>query len=148
MSHQLRDRIGTPEIAHRVTSPEHYVDWARTAHVGLGGKASDVRESGLTLDAYVSDGRWVVQCPCGNGPSAHPEWKIAVCVECGAIHRVGMPRDHRAAEAVLLARAHPHERHWFPTDETARRHGLERRETVSSLRRENRARGVPPARTD
>jgi len=141
MTHQLRDRIGNPEIAHRVYSPAEYVARAKVVIVGLGGRPDMVRESGLTLPAFVSDGRWVVQCACGNGPSAHPDWRIAVCFECGAIHQVGMPTDWRAGEAALLARQHPHQRHWFPTDEVARRHGLERRETVSTLRRETRAHG-------
>lgn len=140
MSHLLRDRIGTPETQHRVGTAEDYVAWVRQAHVNLGGTPQDVAPSGLTLDAYVSDGRWVVQCPCGNGPSAHPEWKIAACVECGAVHGVRVPRDWRRGEAALLGREHPHQRHWFPTDETARAHGLERHETVATLLRENRAR--------
>ena len=141
MTHQLQGRIGTPEIAHRVYSPEEYVAWVRVNHVQTyGGLPADVRESGLVLDAYVSDGRWVVQCPCGNGNSAHPRWGIAACVECGAIHGVRFPANWERAERILLEREHPHQRHWFPTDEIARRQGLPTAETVASLRRENRER--------
>lgn len=131
----LRDRIGNPESVHRVTSPEAYVAWARATHVGLGGRTADVAESGLTLDAYVSDGRWVVRCPCGNGPSAHPEWRIAACAECGAIHKARFPRDWARIEQALLARPYLRWRTCFPTKELAEAHGRATRDTVASLLR-------------
>jgi hypothetical protein len=135
MSHVLRHRIGNPETAHRVSSPEEYVAWIRVQHVGLGGQPEDVGDSGLELPAYVSDGRWVVQCPCGNCPSAHPEWLVAACVECGAVHRVAVPASWRRGEAALLSREHLRWRTWFPTKELAEKHGRAAPDSIRSLER-------------
>lgn len=99
--------------------------------------------------AYISDGRWVVDCPnfpCRNGPSASPEWGIAVCFECGAVITPVFPDDLAAAEDVLLARIDPLARHFFPDERIAHRKGLVRAETVKDLEKENRAAGLPVRR--
>lgn len=145
----LRDRIGTPVQAHRVNSEAEYRTFAKQMLAALGGSA-DLREMPDRVVPHVSDGRWVVDCACGNGASAHPgdgteAWPapIAVCCECGAVHRPIFPADRERAEAVLLARPSPFQRHWFPDAShlTARR-GVGRPETVADLEAENRANGA------
>lgn len=138
--HRLRQRIGNPEIAHGVDSPEAYREHARV-FLAKAGMVDVLHEVAERPAAFVSDGRWVCGCACGNGPSAHPEWGLAICLECGAVLRPRFPRDWRVVETVLLERPEPHQRHHFPDDEVARAHGLERRERLANLRAENRTRG-------
>lgn len=142
----LMDKIGTPEDAHNVRSPQDYVAMARKVLSGNGVRPGRVHAVAAPVEAYVSDGRWVVQCACGNGPSAHPEWRLAVCFLCGAILEAVFPPNWRTGEAILLAREAPTRRHWFPHERVARRHGIERAESVLALARENRRHDRPVRR--
>lgn len=132
--------IGRPEQAHRVKTPEEYRQKAQ-AFLLRHGASPVLRERTEQSPAYVSDGRWVCDCDCGNSPSVSPEWGMAVCFECGSVWQPTMPADYREAERILLARSSVFNRHYFPTDHLARRRGLVRAETVADLRRENRAHG-------
>lgn len=105
--------------------------------------ADVVHESGQRPTAYVSDGRWVCDCSCGNSPSVDPEWRLAVCFRCGAIIRPLVPPDVGAAEAALLARPHPSLRHYFPGHKEARKWGLPVRERAPDLERQNLENGLP-----
>jgi hypothetical protein len=127
--------ITGPLHAHGARSPEEYLEKQR-AHLaqlraaypqhGFGEPAV----SALTALAWVSGGRWVVTCPCGNCPSADPEWRLAACFECGAVYRgVAFPAARQRIEALLLARPHRQNRHWLP------------QESVAALERENHAHG-------
>lgn len=139
MNHRLHDVIGTPVEMHQVASAEAYIQRAKEFLVAHGGRPI-IAESEQRPHAYVSHGVWVCQCVCGNGCSAHPEWGIAVCFECGALYRPIFPKDRAVGEAALVARPDQRTRNWFPHDEVARRHGLGKGETVASLERENRQR--------
>ncbi len=69
------------------------------------------------IPAIVSGGRWVVMCPCGNAPSASPEWALACCFECGAVYEaVTFPADREAVEAALGRLPVGQPRHWAPKD--------------------------------
>jgi len=82
------------------------------------------------MPVRVSGGYWVVMCVCGNAPSAHPDWHLACCFECGAIYRyLDVPIDRAEIESVLVRRPMAH-RHWVVG------------ETVADLARENAAHGV------
>ena len=60
----------------------------------------------------VTGGKWVVDCVCGNCPSAHPEWDEARCFECGAVYReLTWPDDREELERELLSRPVA-ARHW------------------------------------
>lgn len=96
--------------------------------------------SGRQIRAYVNDGRWVVQCPTGDGGAlvldlAEPYF---ICPECGnrgddgSWHEVLFPpaRAMAAIEAALLARPDRANRNWT--------YG----ETVRDLRSENALHGV------
>lgn len=116
----LANEIGRPLHAHKVTSPEEYEAWARRrlekrGHRWHGIRLAQLTGHGLSPDApaFVSDGRWVVQCVCGNCPSASPEWGLAICGECGLTIEPTFPKDWERAEAALLARPHPSLRHYF-----------------------------------
>lgn len=80
---------------------------------------------------FVSGGKWVVRCLCGNAPSVDPEWRMALCFECGAQYEgLDIPEEHREIAALLLRRPNVSNRHWSPP------------ETVADLEAENRAHGV------
>lgn len=141
----LHARIGNPETQHGVADVEEYKRFAlgvlRQLHPRTAPKLIERTERPA---AYVSDGRWVMDClACGNGPSAHPEWGIAVCCECGAVYKPTFPKDWSSAERVLLARDLPAQRHFFPDVTVATSKGLAKAETVGDLIRENAERGVP-----
>lgn len=82
------------------------------------------------VDGYVNGGRWLVRCPCGNTPSASPEWGVACCFECGAVYTVAFPDDRDAIESILVKRPVMRTRNWIPG------------ETVADLDAENVAHGV------
>lgn len=134
----LNNAIGRPEQAHGVRTEEEYRQRAME-FLARHGRLPVLKErDGDQPPAYVSEGRWVCDCDCGNGPSASPEWGIAICFECGSIWRPIIPADHAEGEEALLQRPLPRYRHWFPDDVIARQRGRTRAETVNDLRRENR----------
>jgi hypothetical protein len=147
LSYQLRRVIGTPVQHHRVDSEAAYVSYAKKFLLRLGVPPQMVRESAERPHAYVSGGSWVVKCPCGNAPSAHPgdgtpAWPqpVAVCLECGAVYRPVFPADREEAEAALLARPDPATRHYFPHRSQAAWVGEAKGQTAAYLRSENTAR--------
>jgi hypothetical protein len=144
LSYHVRHVIGTPVQAHGVANEAAYLEHARRFLLRHGMPAALVKEVGLGLAAYVSGGWWVVKCPCGNAPAAHPgdgtdAWPrpIAICLECGSVYRPAFPRDWKAAEATLLERPDPATRHYFPGKDEAAWVGEDRGQTVAYLRREN-----------
>ena len=64
---------------------------------------------------YITAGKWVIICPCGDYPLASPVWNEARCFACGAIYRkLKWPRDREAIEAALVARPRALLRCWTP----------------------------------
>jgi hypothetical protein len=145
----LKNTIGTPEQAHGVTSEAAYRAWALAIRKRMGVKSVPLRDVKTKVTAYVSHGRWVVQCGCGNCPSAHPGgapgWPepVAVCVECGAVFRPTFAESVEDVEAVLLARPEIRTRDYYPTKEIAQRHGVEARDTLAALKKQNTDHGHP-----
>lgn len=116
--------------------------WAvhEAQRVALGGfanrpGATALEPSGETVHAYVSDSRWVADCPACNGGiacwSAMPD---GCCYDCGRVYQVAFPpsRDLGAAVAVLEKRPE-NARHWRPWEQD-----------VADLKAENVVRGVLP----
>ena len=88
----------------------------------------DVADS---VDAYIRGSKWIVNCVCGNAPSASPEWNVARCLECGAVFRnIRWPADRTMIECLLLLRRSSSERAWHPG------------ESVEDLRQENIGHGI------
>lgn len=145
----LTDTIGTPEQAHGVTTEAAYREWALKIRARMGVKSVALRDVKARPAAYVSHGRWVVECPCGNCPSAHPggtsAWPepVAVCVECGAVYRPTFAEPVEAVEATLLARPDIKMRDYYPTKEIAQRHGVGARDTLAALKKQNGEHGHP-----
>lgn len=86
----------------------------------------------------VADGAWKVRCvtpDCEEFPIASLEWRVARCLNCGAVYEgLVFPEDASEIERVLVNRPHMATRNWnWPTPG----------ETVESLRAENRAHGDP-----
>lgn len=83
--------------------------------------------------AYINHGEWHVDCvDCGNWPAADPEWKLAVCFQCGAAYHPEFPPDIAAIEATLLKRPDRRNRNWRP----------QAGETLATLEAENTDHGV------
>ena len=132
--------IGRPLHAHGVRTPGEYRERQRI-HLAELRRARPAIVWGEPHDAivqplpFVSGGRWVVQCPCGNAPSADPGWRLACCFECGAIYAdLAFPLEIAWIEALLLARPAQQNRHWFP------------HESVADLARENTEHGIRAVR--
>lgn len=63
---------------------------------------------------------WIVRCDCGSGNSTDPEWGIACCFDCGAIHtHVTFPDEWREIERLLLLRPKQINRSWEPHESLA-----------------------------
>jgi Zn ribbon nucleic-acid-binding protein len=87
-----------------------------------------------SVSAYVSDNRWVANCPhCRGGIAVWSENPHGVCLDCGHRYAVDFPPPALldAAVEVLESRA-PENRHWDPQTET-----------VASLVTENVEHGDP-----
>ena len=91
-----------------------------------------------TIDAYINHGRWIAECPCGDGfaivPSkADPYFFCPRCANASTNDskpfRVAYPANADAIEAVLMRRPEEH-RNWLPG------------EPLASLIRENSANGL------
>lgn len=91
--------------------------------------------SSLEFAAFVNDGRWVVQCPCGGAQLVSPDDPRFYCVDCaGERHGskwvpVVFPREHTAISDALAARPRDKQR-WSPG------------ESLAMLRKENIEHGV------
>ena len=120
----------TPIEIHRVTSPRAYRDlcaavMAKRRKAGLDGRVVAIADP---VTAYVNHGRWVIDCDCGAGNSVHPDWKLACCLECGAIRtNIVFPAEIREIERTLASRKRQANRNWRPG------------ETVATLKAENAA---------
>lgn len=89
-----------------------------------------------SVTPYVSDGRWVADCPaCNGGIATLPGYAEAACFDCGRVHNVVWPTDDvlSAATAALIERPVAN-RHWRPQDG----------ETAQDLRLENIQYGYHP----
>jgi len=67
-----------------------------------------VRLDRRTLVAYVSEGRWVADCPgCRAGIAIHPEWTTAACLGVGCYRlytSIAVPTDWVEIETALDVR--------------------------------------------
>ena len=114
-------RIGGPKEAHGVKTAEDYRT-KQAEHIAACRQALPDREwrtpwifAGTHPQAVVNWGRWVVECPCGNCPSASDEWNLALCFECGAIYNAVSFPDHRdEISRALMTRPRMEDRCWRP----------------------------------
>jgi hypothetical protein len=100
--------------------------WVRFLRDSRGGLAPIIDKR--TIVAYVSDGRWVADCPhCNDGIACWDENPQGCCLGCGHVYRVRFPDGHKEAEIILTARPMQRNRNWHP----------HRGETLDHLRDEN-----------
>lgn len=85
------------------------------------------------LQAYISAGRWVADCPCGCGVAGWPEHEFGCCYECGTVWRVAYPPAGEVERAVAALAVRPARvlMHWLPG------------ESAGDLELENLAHGLP-----
>lgn len=75
-----------------VKTREDYVVWQHRMLAELAPHAT-IHTVADVLQAYVNDGRWVVDCRCGSGCLTRPGWE-ARCGECGAVYdQVTFPKE-------------------------------------------------------
>lgn len=92
---------------------------------------------GVAATPHVSEGRWVVDCPCGGAQLAAEAQERFFCVEClnewagGQWVPVEWHADSGKVEAALVKRRDVRTMHWQPDAES-----------LADIRRENRDRGV------
>jgi hypothetical protein len=116
--------IETPTEVHGVASAVEYralLEYAMNEKRTHGFPVSAVFEDATDLLAYITAGRWAVDCPtilpsgdvCGATNSAHPTWLLACCFSCGAC-RVNLifPANRVDIEAALNLRPLPMNRNW------------------------------------
>lgn len=70
------------------------------------------------VTAYVNDGRWVADCPCGSGILLVPGWALGTCFECGGIAAIVWPSEKEivAIDAALGERAKRSTMNWTPEE--------------------------------
>ena len=101
-----RYTITGPEYAHRGEMVKNAQDLilkhaAKMLSVGL----RQIGHQGPPPLVYVSEGRAVFDCICGNGPSASREWGLAVCFRCGLLYtRLAFPLNWDDIDMVLSIR--------------------------------------------
>src|SRR5215210_1407773 len=132
------DRIERPRQVHGARSRREYIGFA-LAYGDRFELFTELHEASATPPAYVNHGKWIVQCPCAEGtpqgpnhPAADPEWRLAICLDCGALYQPEFPHDIERIEAALLRRPDRLNRNFRPQDG----------ETVADLLSENIAHGI------
>jgi hypothetical protein len=116
------NRIGRPLEAHSARDPQAYLERQARHIADMKIARPDLawRDPFLSEERplpFISGGRWVVMCGCGNAPSYDPDWMLALCFECGAAYQqLAPPAGWRQAEAMLMARPEMKMRHWIATE--------------------------------
>lgn len=93
----------------------------------------ELEQTGETLPAYVSDGRWVADCPhCNGGIGCWPAMPDGCCYDCGRVYAIEFPPSRDLGAAVSVLEKRPEEaRHWKPWEQD-----------VADLKAENAVHGV------
>lgn len=103
----------------------------RTVARAVASRDMTVRVVAERMSVCVNHGRWLAECACGAWMLASRPWRLAGCLECGAVYSsVEFPDDADDIEAQLMVRPHRENHNWM------------RSETVEDLRRENVAHGI------
>lgn len=97
----------------------------RAKHVAAGDLeyAGPLSPSSNPIAARVDHGRWLVDCPCGNGAPVTP-WQEAapeaVCLSCGTVFvMVIFPANVDAIEQTLVQRRFRTNQNWRPSETLA-----------------------------
>lgn len=86
---------------------------------------------------FVAGGLVQIRCVtpgCGNCPSVSPDWRVALCWDCGAVYeQLEISAEFAAIERLLVARPEVATRNWLPG------------ETIADLARENAEHSIAAA---
>lgn len=125
------DALRMPGHGQRLSSPDHLRAWQRMVLIEKGDMARPWPCVMPPL-AFIYQGNWGTSCPhCAQRMFTHPEWRLACCIECGALcSSVIVPDNYRDIERVLLARPLRPTQNWTPP------------ETLDALIAENEAHGI------
>lgn len=118
---------------HKILTPADYVAFARR-------QVERLRQAGYTELAMHEDdqpklaridwGRWLIDCGCGAANDTHPDWPLAACAACGAVHRNVIHPENRAEIEGILDLRPKKAQFWYP------------HETADQLRAENIQHGL------
>lgn len=113
-----------------LTTPEQVREHWRaheSQRAALGGFAerwdcTELEQTGETVPGYVSDSRWVADCPhCNGGIACWPAMPDGCCYDCGRIFLIELPSSQqRAAAEAVLEKREPSHRHWKPWEQDVR----------------------------
>jgi len=122
--------ILTPEHTMNVRTPEEYrkrqrsiIAKNRSLYPKLNWRDPFVVPKKQHGEVYVDGGRWAMRCmnECGNVVVIHPDWRLGLCCECGAVYEdVTLPAERVEIEAELAKRKFPSLRGWKPTESVDR----------------------------
>lgn len=108
------------------------------------GRYACIVDTGETLDAYVSDNRWVTECTgCGSGILVDESRREWICWDCGSQYTIRWPskKTLAAVEGVLRERV-PRLRNYYPTEALAEKHRRLQPDTPDILEWENETFGI------
>lgn len=92
--------------------------------------STDLHSSRKRVQAYVSGGKWIADCPtCNGGIACWAENPKGCCLDCGTIYPVDYPKAAEEERAIALLSARPD-----PLTRTWNRH---KGETLDDLEAEN-----------
>lgn len=109
--------VYSPREHHNVASAAEYRDAHAKAirKANRRGSRAEVHTVSNSVVARVDANSWLIDCECGAGNATDPEWGIACCFGCGAVHDVIEFPDldtSRLIEDVLVERPNPMARFW------------------------------------
>jgi len=90
------------------------VESYRAVHTAAMKRAEkDTHEVEAPQDAYVNNGRWVVNCTCNGAGLTSPSFKISRCFDCGRVYtHITFPKEAKKIEEALTARHDQSSRNW------------------------------------
>jgi len=99
-----------------VRTREEYLAW-HLVHLQEKGVVRRWWSIGL-VQAFIEQGRWLALCSlCQTGMLTRPDWQLACCGACGAVHEnVSFPADYQQIASALLERPVRETQGWRPPE--------------------------------
>jgi hypothetical protein len=109
------DKITGPIEGHGHAGVTDITSYKKVHASAMQAAEKDVFEVMSEVEAYISHGRWVVDCVCHGAGFTSPEFKVSCCFDCGRMYTsVVFPKQRKQIEEVLLSRRDKENRNWIP----------------------------------
>jgi hypothetical protein len=86
--------------------------------------------------AYLSQGRWIVDCPVSGCANAEVAAAVFTCSNCGFSGNVVWPRHLKGINRAMAKRPVPETRNWAPRGHWWEALGIPTGQTIKDLERE------------